>query len=184
VAVCPPAERNVLAHQLETGFGCVPTSSVGRLFDAVSSLAGVRHTAEYEAEAAIVLEGLARSAAPGAGAYAFDVMTRDGGPAIADPGPVIRAVAADVGAGVPAAVVAARFHAAVANLIADLADLCREQTGLDVVALGGGVFQNVLLIAAAERGLRERGFTVLRPRLLPPNDGGIAIGQLVVGASG
>jgi hydrogenase maturation protein HypF len=182
VAACPPAERDVLAHQLETGFGCVPTSSMGRLFDAVSSLAGVRHTAEYEAEAAIVLEGLARSAAPGAGAYQFAV--NGGDPAVAEPGAVIRAVAADVRAGVPAAVVAARFHAAVAQLIADLAELCREQTGLDVVALGGGVFQNVLLIAAAERGLRERGFTVLRPRLLPPNDGGIAIGQLVVGASG
>jgi hydrogenase maturation protein HypF len=182
VAACPPAERDVLAHQLETGFGCVPTSSMGRLFDAVSSLAGVRHTAEYEAEAAIVLEGLARSAAPGAGAYQFAV--NGGDPAVAEPGAVIRAVAADVRAGVPAAVVAARFHAAVAQLIADLAELCREQTGLDVVALGGGVFQNVLLIAAAERGLGERGFTVLRPRLLPPNDGGIAIGQLVVGASG
>jgi hydrogenase maturation protein HypF len=72
----------------------------------------------------------------------------------------------------------------VADLIGALAELCREQTGLDVVALGGGVFQNVRLIGAAERGLRERGFTVLRPRLLPPNDGGIAIGQLVVGASG
>jgi hydrogenase maturation protein HypF len=182
VAACPPTERNVLAHQLDTGFGCVPTSSMGRLFDAVSSLAGVRHTADYEAEAAIVLEGLARSAGPDAGAYRFSVT--GGGPAVADPGPVIRAVAADVRAGVPAAVVAARFHAAVAHVIAELAELCREQTGLDVVALGGGVFQNVLLIGAAEQRLQERGFTVLRPRLLPPNDGGIAIGQLVVGASG
>ena len=183
VKACPPNERDVLAHQLETGFGCVPTSSMGRLFDAVSSLAGVRHTAEYEAEAAIVLEGLARSAGPDAGAYVFGI-EKGAGSAIADPGPVIRAVVDDVRAGVPAAVVAARFHAAVADLIGDLAELCREQSGLDVVALGGGVFQNVLLIGAAERGLRDRGFTVLRPRLLPPNDGGIAIGQLVVGASG
>ena len=184
VAACPPGERNVLAHQLETGFGCVPTSSMGRLFDAVSSLTGVRHTAEYEAEAAIVMEGLARSAAPGARAYGFGVEKDGGGPAIADPATVVRAVANDVRAGVPAAVVAARFHAAVADLIGDLAEFCRGQTGLDVVALGGGVFQNVLLIGAAEHRLRERGFTVLRPRLLPPNDGGIAIGQLVVGASG
>jgi hydrogenase maturation protein HypF len=183
VAACPPTERNVLAHQLDTGFGCVPTSSMGRLFDAVSSLAGVRHTAEYEAEAAIVLEGLARTAEPGVGAYRFGI-GKGTGATIADPGPVIRAVAADVRGGVPVAVVAAKFHAAVADLIGELAELCREQTGLDVVALGGGVFQNVLLIGAAERGLRERGFTVLRPRLLPPNDGGIAIGQLVVGASG
>ncbi|MET8153883.1 carbamoyltransferase HypF [Actinoplanes sp. NPDC049668] len=174
VAACPPAERDVLAHQLETGFGCVPTSSMGRLFDAVASLTGACHAVEYEAEAAIILEGLAASAGPVGDGYRF-------GPP-ADPGPVIRAVAADVLAGVPAAVVAARFHAAVAILIADLAELGRERSGLDVVALGGGVFQNALLLDAARRALRERGFTVLLPRLLPPNDGGLALGQLVVGA--
>jgi hydrogenase maturation protein HypF len=71
----------------------------------------------------------------------------------------------------------------VTTLIADLAVAAREQTGLNVVALGGGVFQNALLIAAAGRALAERGFTVLRPHLLPPNDGGIALGQIVAGAS-
>jgi hydrogenase maturation protein HypF len=179
VAACPPAERDVLAHQLATGFGCVPTSSMGRLFDAVSSLAGVRHRAEYEAEAAIVLEGWARGADSGAG-YEFGLAD----PTVADPGPVIRAVAEDVASGVDPAVIAARFHAAVTALIAALAERCRTQTGLDVVALGGGVFQNALLIEAAGRALAERGFTVLRPRLLPPNDGAIALGQIVVGASG
>lgn len=186
VGACPPTERNVLARQFDTGFGCVPTSSMGRLFDAVASLAGVRHVAEYEAEAAILLEGAARGIeAPADGAYAFAIRGTDGAaPAVADPGPVIRAVAADVLAGVPAPLVAARFHAAVTSLVTDLAGLCREQTGLDVVALGGGVFQNTLLIDTVQHALRERGFTVLRPRLLPPNDGGIALGQLVVGASG
>jgi hydrogenase maturation protein HypF len=72
----------------------------------------------------------------------------------------------------------------VTTLITELAEYCRAQSGLDVVVLGGGVFQNALLIDAAGRNLRERGFTVLRPRLLPPNDGGIALGQLVIGASG
>ncbi|HET6530348.1 MAG TPA: carbamoyltransferase HypF [Actinoplanes sp.] len=183
VAACPPAERNVLAHQLATGFGCVPTSSMGRLFDAVSSLAGVRHLAEYEAEAAIVMEGRARHA-DGGGGYAFGLREPAGGPIVADPGPVVRAVAEQTLAGVDPAVVAARFHAAVTMLITALAERCRTQTGLDVVALGGGVFQNALLIEAAGRALRERGFTVLRPRLLPPNDGGIALGQIVVGGSG
>jgi hydrogenase maturation protein HypF len=190
VAACPPAERNLLARQFSAvppglfGPGCVPTSSMGRLFDAVSSLAGVRQTVGYEAEAAIVLEGLARGAPAEPGRpYCFAVYPSPDGPDVADPGPVIRRIAADVLAGVPPAVVAARFHAAVTALIADLADRCREQTGLDVVALGGGVFQNALLVAGAERVLRERGFTVLRPRLLPTNDGGIALGQLVIAAS-
>ena len=203
VAACPRTERDLLARQFEAGrpasrgpsdgaedpnrwgAGCVPTSSMGRLFDAVSSLAGVRHTVEYEAEAAIVLEGLARAApAGGDRPYAFDVSPSPVGPDVADAGPVIREVAADVLAGMPAAVVAARFHAAVAALIARLAETGRDRTGLDVVALGGGVFQNALLLEQAQRLLRERGFTVLRPRLLPPNDGGIALGQLVIGASG
>ncbi|MBG0565105.1 carbamoyltransferase HypF [Actinoplanes aureus] len=180
VTACPAAERGVLDRQFGTGFGCVPTSSMGRLFDAVAALAGVRQTVEYEAEAAMILEGLAaRHGLEPHPAYAFEPR-----PDVADPGPVIRAVAADVRGGVSPAVIAARFHAAVAGLIVRLAEQCREQTGLGVVALGGGVFQNALLVAAAEQDLAERGFRVLRPRLLPPNDGGIALGQLVVGASG
>ncbi|WNI18879.1 carbamoyltransferase HypF [Actinacidiphila sp. ITFR-21] len=187
VRACPAGERDVLAHQFATGFGCVPTSSMGRLFDAVASIAGVRQSVDYEAEAAVALEGLARSAGRGpvAGGYAFRVgRATDGEPAVADPGPVVRAVAADVRAGVGAESVAARFHTAVAVLVADLAELCRAGTGLDVVALGGGVFQNALLLTAAQRLLTERGFTVLRPRLLPPNDGGIAFGQLLIAAAG
>jgi hydrogenase maturation protein HypF len=202
VLACRPAERDLLARQFGSGavhlptpgrpdgvenprshMGCVPTSSMGRLFDAVSSLAGVRHTVEYEAEAAIVLEGLARSAPAGRDhPYGFEVCLSQDGPDVADAGPMIRQIASDVLGGVSPAVVAARFHAAVTALIADLAEHCRDLTGLDVVALGGGVFQNTLLIADAETALRERGFTVLRPRLLPPNDGGIALGQLVIGA--
>jgi hydrogenase maturation protein HypF len=187
VRACPVVERGVLAHQLDTGFGCVPTSSMGRLFDAVASLAGVRQHADYEAEAAIELESLALSEpAPGAHAprYAFDV--KDAGtdePVIADPGPVISAVASDVLAGEPVSLVARRFHTAVSDLIANLAERCRERTGLERVALGGGVFQNALLLDTAQHALTERGFTVLRPRLLPPNDGGIALGQILVGAS-
>ncbi|MYS18701.1 hydrogenase maturation protein HypF [Streptomyces sp. DvalAA-14] len=197
VRACPVRERNVLAHQFVTGFGCVPTSSMGRLFDAVASLAGVRHEVDYEAEAAVALEGLARSAAASpdsAGGYRFGVDPAGGeaaaasdaaGPfAVADPAPVVRAVVSDVRAGVGAAVIAARFHAAVAALVGDLADLCRDRTGLEVVALGGGVFQNAVLLTQAQHTLTERGFTVLRPRLLPPNDGGIALGQLLIAAAG
>ncbi|MFE2759220.1 carbamoyltransferase HypF [Streptomyces halstedii] len=189
VRACPPRERDVLAHQFGTGFGCVPTSGVGRLFDAVASLAGVRHTVDHEAQAAVELEGLARAAGAEAFAardrYAFGLPSGTSQePAVADPGPVVRAVVRDVRAGVAPAVIAARFHASVAGLVVRFAEICRERTGLGVVALGGGVFQNAVLLDAAHRLLTERGFTVLRPRLLPPNDGGIAFGQLLVAASG
>ena len=185
VAACPPREREVLAHQLETGFACVPTSSMGRLFDAVASLAGVRQVVDYEAEAAIEFEGLARSM-PTDDAYTFAVGggTSVDEPAIADAAPVIRAVVHDVRAGLPPTAISARFHAAVTSLMLELATLTREQTGLDTVVLGGGVFQNALLLDASYAALTDQGFTVLRPRLLPPNDGGIALGQILVGASG
>ena len=78
--------------------------------------------------------------------------------------------------------IAARFHAGVAALVGGLAHHARGQTGLDAVALGGGVFVNSLLLDACVRLLTDRGFTVLRPRLLPPNDGGIALGQILVGS--
>jgi hydrogenase maturation protein HypF len=178
VAACPARERSVLAHQLDTGLGCVPTSSMGRLFDAVASLVGVRHVVDFEAEAAIGLEALARSFGE-AEPYAFGIGSRGA----ADPGPVIRAVVDDVRRGTPGALVAARFHAGVAALVGELAQRAREESGLDVVALGGGVFANAVLLEASVRLLEEeRGFTVLRPRLLPPNDGGIALGQILVGS--
>ncbi|MFE1403334.1 carbamoyltransferase HypF [Streptomyces sp. NPDC058770] len=187
VAACPRDERAVLDHQLTTGLGCVPTSGMGRLFDAVASLADVRHEVAYEAEAAIALEGMARaaSAEPAGHAYAFGTRAaaKDGEPLLADPGPVIRAVVSDVRAGVPAEVVAARFHTAVALLVAGLAELCRKRTGIGVVALGGGVFQNAVLLEETRTALSARDFIVLRPRLLPPNDGGLAFGQLLVAAS-
>ncbi|MDH6696253.1 carbamoyltransferase HypF [Streptomyces griseoviridis] len=188
VAACPETERNVLAHQFATGFGCVPTSSMGRLFDAVASLAGVRHEVAYEAQAAIELENLARSAPADdpAHGYAFGTLTGPGpgDPVRADPGPVIRAVVADVRAGTAREVIAARFHTAVARLTVDLASLCRERSDLDAVVLGGGVFQNAVLLAATQHALETAGFTVLRPRLLPPNDGGLAFGQLLIAAAG
>ncbi|MEV6302401.1 carbamoyltransferase HypF [Actinoplanes sp. NPDC051861] len=183
VAACPHAERDLLDRQFTTGFGCVPTSSMGRLFDAVASLIGVRQIAGYEAEAAMILEGMAARHGPEPHpAYVFEVCVPHDGPVHADAGPVIRAAAADLRAGAAPAAIAARFHAAVTALIVTLAERFREQTGLDAVALGGGVFQNALLLAESESELASRGFRVLRPHLLPPNDGGIALGQLVAGA--
>ncbi|MDT5013774.1 MAG: hydrogenase maturation protein HypF, partial [Mycobacterium sp.] len=176
VAACPPDERKVLAHQLQTGLGCVATSSMGRLFDAVSSLAGVRHVADYEAQAAIELEGASRGIDGSAAAYAFRF---DAG--LIDAAPVIAAVVQDQRSGVSGGAIGARFHHAVANLIVDLAEANRDASA--VVALSGGVFQNSLLLRLSLNGLHERGFDVMTHRQVPPNDGGIALGQLLVGNS-
>jgi hydrogenase maturation protein HypF len=183
VAACPKSERRILAHQLATGFGCTPTSSMGRLFDAVSSLAGVRHVVDYEAEAAIELEGLARPAFTSAAGYRFAIDAHSTG-LRADAAPVIRAVAVDVTAGTGTSVIAARFHRGVVDLVRELAERVRQQTALSTVVLSGGVFQNSLLLTATRRTLQEGDFTVLCPRLLPPNDGGLALGQILVAAAG
>jgi hydrogenase maturation protein HypF len=181
VAACPADEQKVLRHQLETGLGCAPTSSMGRLFDAVSSLAGVRHIAEYEAQAAIELEGQSRGVDCGASVYVFDV-DRSGQTALIDPTPVVRAVVHDQREGVPAAVIGARFHSAVADLIVDLAR--QERDASQTIALSGGVFQNALLLELASKRLQANGFDLITHRFVPPNDGGIALGQLLVGNSG
>ncbi|MEY9964119.1 hydrogenase maturation protein HypF [Streptacidiphilus sp. MAP12-16] len=182
---CPQDERRLLARQLERDLNCVPTSSMGRLFDAVSSLAGVCHLAGYEAQAAIELEAAALQAADDEGpGYAFALRPRPqddpSAALIADPAPVLAAVVADVRAGTGKAVIAARFHAAVALLVLRICVAAREQHGLETVALTGGVFANTLLSASCASALRRDGFTVLRHRHIPPNDGGLALGQLMV----
>ncbi len=96
---------------------------------------------------------------------------------------IFRAVVCDRLAGVPAAVIAARFHNSLVRLLADACDLIRERTGLDLVALSGGVMQNALLFTRLHRALAERGFEVLTHTLTPPNDGSISLGQVAVAAA-
>jgi hydrogenase maturation protein HypF len=181
VRACPDAERTALRHQLETGLGCVSTSSMGRLFDAVSALAGVRQVVAYEAQAAIELEGMSREHGCGAAAYTFGIEDT-AAPVVIDPGPVLAAVVADVRAGVPPGMIGAKFHAAVADLVVELA--ATEDTGSQPVALSGGVFQNALLLRLVLDGMRAKGFRVITHRHVPPNDGGIALGQILVGTAG
>jgi len=182
VAACPPIERRLLQHQFETGFGCVPTSSMGRLFDAVASLTGLCQVIDFEAQAAIALETLARTASTDNDAGTAYAFSHDGEGRF-DAAPIIRKIVADLHAGLAPAVIAGRFHQAVANLIRDLAISARDDTGLNTVVLGGGVFQNALLLQSASRLLTEAGFTVLLPTQLPANDGGLALGQLMIAAS-
>lgn len=180
VRACSDEELAILERQLERSLNCVPTSSMGRLFDAVSALAGVCQRAEYEAQAAIELEAAALAHAPAAG-YAFGLHPADG-TLVGDPGPVLAAAVADLADGAPAGLVAARFHTAVADLVAAVCRAAGERHGVRTVALSGGVFANVLLSSACSRVLRDDGFTVLRHRRVPPNDGGLALGQLMVAA--
>jgi hydrogenase maturation protein HypF len=177
VSAARAAERIQLAHQFERKVGCVPSSSMGRLFDAVSSLLGIRHMASYEAQAAMELEWAA-DAAHSTPVYAFG-RHADG----IDATPVLTALVADLGRGVPRADMAAGFHAAVADVVVEEADRIRHEDGIGTVALSGGVFQNLRLLHLCREGLVARDFEVLTHRTVPPNDGGLALGQAVVAAA-
>ncbi len=190
VTAAPEVERRVLAKQLTSGLACVPTSSAGRLFDAVSSLAGVRHEVSYEAQAAIELEVLARAAAEREpGSYLLPLTGGDwqDGRAVApmrlDPGPLIRTAATDVLDGADPGVVAARFHRGLAAALTAAAERAREVTGIETVVLSGGSFANTVLLQLVWKGLQTAGFEVLLPRVVPPGDGGLALGQVVAGAA-
>ncbi len=183
VAASSEAELRLLRSQLDSDVGCVPCSSMGRLFDAVASLLDVRHRIDYEGQAAIELEVLATDAADAA-EHDPDTglrlpVTGDG---VLDPAPLMRALVAALRSGtgrrvtVPA--LAAAFHRAVADAVAEVVE--RVAGPVRLVGLTGGVFQNVLLLRACRERLRQRGFTVLTHRTVPPNDGGLALGQAVV----
>jgi hydrogenase maturation protein HypF len=183
-AGCPPppelAERRgarwgELASMLAAGVNCPPTTSAGRLFDAVAALLGLRDRVNYEGQAAVELEQLAWPASPGTGGYP----ARIDGPLLRGTD-LVRGVLADLAAGVARPVIAARFHAGLADLLARSAAAVRADTGLDTVALSGGVFQNALLLGLLVDRLEADGFCVLTHGRVPPNDAGISLGQVAV----
>jgi hydrogenase maturation protein HypF len=157
------------------GANSPPTSSAGRLFDAVSALLGLRDTINYEGQAAVELEQLADPAERGSYAAAVGETVRG-----AD---LVRAAAEDLLAGVPAPVIAARFHRGVVDVVVTMCCRLREGTGLATVALSGGVFQNLLLLDGCVDRLSSAGFRVLTHGRVPTNDGGISLGQAVVAAA-
>jgi hydrogenase maturation protein HypF len=154
------------------------TSSVGRLFDAVAALVGVRDQVSYEGQAAIELEQRSGAPAPGRA-----VSIRAGSPFQVDGIALLRTVADDVRAGLDTSAIGARFHGGLVTAIVQGCALIRDEHGLSRVALSGGVFQNVLLLRGVHGALAQRGFEVLTHRQLPPNDGGISVGQVAVAAA-
>lgn len=179
---CDETERRVIGRMLLTGTGCTPTTSVGRLFDAVSSLLGVRQDVDYEGQAAIELEALAARGGTSRSDWTLGVAESEGVLQL-DPGPVLGAAVASLAAGVPASEAAYSFHEALADAVAQAAAWARDRYGVSTVGLTGGVFANRLLEALCRERLGSIGVAVLTHRLVPPNDGGLALGQAVVAGS-
>ncbi len=166
-------------HRLAvTGTAAPATTSMGRLFDGVAALAGIRAEINYEGQAAVELE--AACDPHEGGSYPIAV---GGTPLVIDPRETIGAVAADVRAGTHAGVVARRFHRTIAGATVDACVALAAAQDTDVVVLSGGVFQSRLLLESVSDALAATGLRVLVPERLPVNDGGIAYGQAAVAAS-
>jgi len=174
------AELAVLVRQIERRINSPMTSSMGRLFDSASALLGICQETTFEGEPAIELEMRADPAE--VASYGFEV-TPEGGYSIIDTRPLIRGLVGDVLAGVPESAASARFHNTVVEIVAEVCRRIREERGLGDVVLTGGCFQNVRLIESAIQRLEGLGFAVYRHRVVPPNDGGISLGQAAVAAT-
>ncbi len=180
-------EQGIVAQQVRSRLNTPLTSSCGRLFDAVAALIGVRGVVSYEAQAAIELEMVAvegDSTAPEDWLdrpYPFRIEQVDEHWIIraAD---LLAEIVDDVAAGIPPVAISRRFHATLAVITGQMCRLIRDQHGLDTVALSGGCFQNRLLLLLTAAALSHENFRVLTHGRVPPNDGGIALGQVAIAA--
>ncbi len=164
-----------LRVQLERKLNTPLTSSMGRLFDAVAALAGGRQKVNYEAQGAIEFEALA--ADDESGSYSFcneqaQIQVR----------PAIQSVVDDVLKGVPIPVISSRFHNGIAKMVLEICIALREKSGLNTVALSGGVWQNMFLLRRTLDVLGKSEFDILIHRQVPTNDGGLALGQAAIAA--
>jgi len=170
------SERALLRTQLEKKINTPLTSSMGRLFDAVAALAGVRQKVNYEGQAAIEFESLADS--DDAESYSLalnqdEVQVRG----------VVEALIKDVMAGIPTSQISARFHNSLAEGVRMIVQRISQDSGIREVALSGGVWQNITLLRRTLSLLENDGFEVYIHREVPPNDGGLSLGQAMIAAS-
>lgn len=182
----PPADMKLFARMLQRGINSPLTSSCGRLFDAVAALLNIRRIVSYDGQGAIELEALAEESDVNffslslcqTKEYRYTITDR--APLQIDFAPMFPDILADLAAAVPVPVVAHRFHCTVAGATSDACRRIAASSGLDRVVLSGGVFQNRLLSEMIYTALSDNGLQVYTHRLVPPNDGGIALGQAAV----
>jgi [NiFe] hydrogenase maturation protein HypF len=162
---------------LERGFNSPFTSSMGRLYDAVSALAGIRYINRFEGQAAMELEYLSTSHVGSCYPYMVDISD---GIYIQDMSGMIAGIVEDRMKGIPSGVISSRFHETIAVMVTDVCRHLRQDSGIGRVVLGGGVFQNMLLLSKSLGKLKDAGFDVYIHNRVPTNDGGISLGQAVI----
>ena len=166
----------IVDAMLARRINCIDTSSCGRLFDAVSSIVGLRHEVTFEGQAAIELEMIADASVERV--YPFTIA--ESSPAQLDMRLMIEAIVQDLSLKKPVSEISAAFHNTLAEVIVEVCRKIREGKSLNRVCLSGGTFQNVFLLHGTVSGLRNSGFEVFLHAKVPPNDGGIALGQAVI----
>lgn len=166
----------MLRYQISSMINTPMTTSMGRLFDAVSALIGVREKVNYEGQAAIELETFCDPEEKAA--YHFD-FSEDKILLLS----LWEQILNDLAVGTKQGVISARFHNGLAELFLDLSLSLRQSTGIDTVALSGGVWQNRTLLTKTVHLFRKNGFKILHHRNVPTNDGGISLGQIMVAAT-
>lgn len=187
-------QLRLVARMIEQGVNAPLTSSAGRLFDAIAAIAGVRLRMSFEGQAAMELESLAVKGSDYGYPHAIEAWAAPtgnnqpgrvsaGGVSVVDTRPMIRAAAADARRGAGPGAIASRFHRGLADAVGAMCGRLRDDTGLADVVLTGGVFLNAVLTLECERQLTLMGFRVFRHRIVPPNDGGLSLGQLYVAAA-
>ncbi len=168
---------DILKRAIEKKINTPWTSSMGRLFDAISSLLSIRDEVNYEGQAAIELEMIADREIKET--YPFYLLKEES-PFVIDSTEVIRGVVGDLTEGVSNSKISGKFHRTIARMIVETCELMRSSESLNRVVLSGGVFQNILLLSLVTKGLKNSGFEVYAHHLVPTNDGGISLGQAVI----
>ena len=178
-AMAAPERLRIVDTMLAKRINTIPTSSAGRLFDAVASLIGLRHSVSFEGQAAMMLEAAA-DAWSGPSPHAYDFTIASASPTDVDLRPMIHQIVAELEVDTPASRIAARFHSTLVAVISEVCRRMRAELQLNRVCLSGGCFQNAVLLEGCLETLHTEGFEVFCHREVPTNDGGISLGQAAI----
>jgi hydrogenase maturation protein HypF len=177
--LCSEKQFTAIKLMINNNINCVQTTSAGRLYDAVSALLGIKLLSSFEGEAAMALEFAAQNGS--LGNFGLEPEIKEGLPFSLKTDRIIRYIVEQRLNGISINILAMQFHEALSQMILAGCLKCRELTSIEKVALSGGVFQNLLLLRLCDQKLTKNGFEVILHSKVPPNDGGIALGQAAIG---
>ena len=176
---CHEQKLNIIVQMIQKKVNCPISSGLGRLFDAVAAITGIRSHVCFEGQAAMELEMIST---PSESHYNFSFLTSHF-PFLIQTAPIIREIVSDIRDGISISEIGSKFHNTLIRIFADLCVIIRKESGLRRVVMSGGSFQNVLLLSGLRKSLEKEDFQVFSHRLVPTNDGGISLGQAMIAAS-